>query len=224
MSEEIWIRKETFFFWLDHRPWINFSSRSNRTITVYQIKQLDEIQLIVLIINTKAMRNTDQFSFHRLTTTPMWFRTRNQRKFMFTRVNVRYFRANRIFKTLFRFQITKIWLSQKTKQISIVHRYLKKFLKNFQFDLTFEQNFFFSFLSFVFQTEFHFDQVFASDATNRFVFEQTVQPFLSVRKRQNLTYICFGQTGSGSLNFEDLRKTKRNFFPFFFSLTLCFSR
>ena len=45
--------------------------------------------------------------------------------------------------------------------------------------------------------EFQFDQVFSSDASNRQVFESTVRPFLSMSQRQNLTYICFGQTGSG---------------------------
>ena len=51
------------------------------------------------------------------------------------------------------------------------------------------------------QTEFEFDQVFGSNASNREVFESTVLPFISTNHRHNLTYICFGQTGSGSFYF-----------------------
>ncbi|CAF1231475.1 unnamed protein product [Adineta ricciae] len=47
------------------------------------------------------------------------------------------------------------------------------------------------------KTEFQFDQVFGSDASNKQVFESSVLPFLASNHRQNLTYICFGQTGSG---------------------------
>ncbi|UJR28875.1 hypothetical protein I4U23_010097 [Adineta vaga] len=47
------------------------------------------------------------------------------------------------------------------------------------------------------KTEFQFDQVFGSDASNKYVFENTALPFLSSNHRHNLTYICFGQTGSG---------------------------
>ncbi|CAF2168879.1 unnamed protein product [Rotaria magnacalcarata] len=47
------------------------------------------------------------------------------------------------------------------------------------------------------KSEFQFDQVFGSDASNKQVFESTILPFLSTDHRHNLTYICFGQTGSG---------------------------
>ncbi|CAF3748329.1 unnamed protein product [Adineta steineri] len=47
------------------------------------------------------------------------------------------------------------------------------------------------------KTEFQFDQVFGSDASNKQVFESTVLPFIVSNHRHNLTYICFGQTGSG---------------------------
>ncbi|CAF3544250.1 unnamed protein product [Rotaria sordida] len=47
------------------------------------------------------------------------------------------------------------------------------------------------------KSEFQFDQVFGSDTSNKQVFECTVLPFISTNHRQNLTYICFGQTGSG---------------------------
>ena len=47
------------------------------------------------------------------------------------------------------------------------------------------------------QSEFQFDQVFSSEISNKQVFECTVLPFLSSNPRHNLTYICFGQTGSG---------------------------
>lgn len=47
------------------------------------------------------------------------------------------------------------------------------------------------------QTEFQFDQVFSAQVSNKHVFESTVLPFLSTDHRLNLTYICFGQTGSG---------------------------
>ncbi|CAF0902470.1 unnamed protein product [Rotaria sordida] len=47
------------------------------------------------------------------------------------------------------------------------------------------------------KTEFEFDQVFGSDASNKHIFESTVLPFISTNHRHNLTYICFGQTGSG---------------------------
>ncbi|CAF2554581.1 unnamed protein product [Rotaria sp. Silwood2] len=47
------------------------------------------------------------------------------------------------------------------------------------------------------KSEFQFDQVFGSDASNKQVFECTVLPFITTNHLQNLTYICFGQTGSG---------------------------
>ncbi|CAF0858388.1 unnamed protein product [Adineta steineri] len=47
------------------------------------------------------------------------------------------------------------------------------------------------------KTEFQYDQVFGSDISNKQVFESTVLPFISTDHRHNLTYICFGQTGSG---------------------------
>ncbi|CAF3394742.1 unnamed protein product [Rotaria sp. Silwood1] len=47
------------------------------------------------------------------------------------------------------------------------------------------------------KTEFEFDQVYGSDASNKYIFESTVLPFISTSHRHNLTYICFGQTGSG---------------------------
>ncbi|CAF3919812.1 unnamed protein product [Rotaria sp. Silwood2] len=47
------------------------------------------------------------------------------------------------------------------------------------------------------KTEFEFDQVFGSDVSNKHIFESTVLPFISTSHRHNLTYICFGQTGSG---------------------------
>ncbi|UJR20732.1 hypothetical protein I4U23_023851 [Adineta vaga] len=47
------------------------------------------------------------------------------------------------------------------------------------------------------KTEFQYDHVFGSDISNRQVFESTVLPFISTDHRHNLTYICFGQTGSG---------------------------
>ncbi|CAF4178972.1 unnamed protein product [Rotaria socialis] len=47
------------------------------------------------------------------------------------------------------------------------------------------------------KTEFEFDQVFGSDASNKHIFEATVLPLISTTHRHNLTYICFGQTGSG---------------------------
>ncbi|CAF3497184.1 unnamed protein product [Rotaria sp. Silwood1] len=47
------------------------------------------------------------------------------------------------------------------------------------------------------KSEFQFDQIFGSDASNKQVFECTVLPFISTNNRRNLTYICFGQTGSG---------------------------
>ena len=49
------------------------------------------------------------------------------------------------------------------------------------------------------QTEFHFDHVFGADASNKHVFDHTIRSFLLTKQRQNLTYICFGQTGSGNI-------------------------
>ncbi|CAF0793299.1 unnamed protein product [Adineta ricciae] len=47
------------------------------------------------------------------------------------------------------------------------------------------------------KTEFQYDHVFGSEVSNKQVFESTVLPFISANHRHNLTYICFGQTGSG---------------------------
>ena len=181
------------------------SSRWNPIIMVCRVKSIDAIRRIGFITNTRATANTDRSSFLLRRTTSTSFLTPNQRRSTSTRVNVRYSRVKRIFTMPFPFRILNISLSRKTRPISTVHPCWKRSRLSASTRPTNEV---------FFQTEFQFDQVFGSDATNRFVFEQTVQPFLSVRKRQNLTYICFGQTGSGSFSF----RCRRNGFLHRFSL------
>ncbi|CAF0805376.1 unnamed protein product [Didymodactylos carnosus] len=48
------------------------------------------------------------------------------------------------------------------------------------------------------KTEFQFDQVFGAETSNKQIFDHTLLPFIeNTYNRQNMTYICFGQTGSG---------------------------
>ncbi|CAF1214547.1 unnamed protein product [Didymodactylos carnosus] len=47
------------------------------------------------------------------------------------------------------------------------------------------------------KTEFQFDLVFGAESSNKQIFDHTLLPFIeNPNNRQNMTYICFGQTGS----------------------------